>query len=183
MVATHRITVEEFAKLPLEGRWELIDGELVEMTPSSDRSGWVSGRLFSRLERFVDANSLGLAFAPETGFVLFGDRSTVRSPDGAVVLHGRLPDFTDRFVPVAPDLAIEVLSPSDRMGEALSKIGMYLQAGVQLVWLVDPAERSIVVFQPDAPLVTLTEGDTLDGGDVLPGFSIPVAEIFSKSGK
>jgi Uma2 family endonuclease len=82
-------------------------------------------------------------------------------------------------VPLAPDLAVEVLSPTDRMGDALAKISMYLQAGVQIVWLVDPSSQTVTVFQPDAAPATLRTGDTLDGGSVLPGFSLPVAEMFS----
>ena len=179
MVATKRISIEEFASLTRDGLWELIDGEPLAVTPSSDRSGWVSGRIFSRLERFVDANNLGWAFPAETGFILFENRATVRSPDAAFVRRDRLSGLTDRFVPLAPDLAVEVLSPSDRMTDALGKVTMYLQAGVQSVWLVDPLERTVTVFRPDAALKLLAEGDILDGGDVLPGFSVPVADIFA----
>lgn len=179
MVATKRISIEEFVTLTRDGLWELVDGEPVAVTPSSDRSGWVSGRIFSRLERFVDVNNLGWAFPAETGFILFEDRATVRSPDAAFVRRDRLSELTDRFVPLAPDLVVEVLSPSDRMADALGKITMYLQAGVRLVWLVDPLERTVTLFRPDAALKLLAEGDVLDGGDVLPGFSVPVADIFA----
>jgi Uma2 family endonuclease len=178
MVATHRMTVDEFGAAPLEGSWELIDGEPVEVNPSAGGSGWISGRLFSRLERFVDSNNLGWAFSPETGFILFDDRATVRSPDGAFVRRDRLARPPDSFVPLAPDLAIEVLSPTDRRPDALAKVAMYLQAGVVLVWLVDPARSTVTVFRPDDTIEVLREGDLLDGGDVLPGLSIPVAEIF-----
>ena len=179
MVVTKRISIEEFAASSRDGLWELIDGVPVKVTPSSDRSGWVGGRVFSRLERFVDDHDLGWAFPPETAFVLFDDRATVRSPDAAFVRRDRLHEFTDRFVPVAPDLAAEVLYPSDSMVDAMSKVTMYLQAGVRLIWLVDPAERTITIFRPDAAPKVLGDGDTLAGGDVLPGFSVPVAEIFA----
>jgi Uma2 family endonuclease len=79
---------------------------------------------------------------------------------------------------MAPDLAVEVLSPSDRKADALAKVVMYLQAGTPLVWLVNPTTRTIVVFRSETNPVTLGERDTLDGGDVLPGFSVPIAEIF-----
>jgi Uma2 family endonuclease len=85
----------------------------------------------------------------------------------------------DNFVPLAPDLAVEVLSPSDRMADAMSKVTMYLQAGVRLVWLVDPATLTVTIFRQDAAPKMVREADTLDGADVLPGFRIPVAEIFS----
>jgi Uma2 family endonuclease len=178
MVATKQITVEEFEAMPLEGRWELIDGELVEMSPSANRSGWISGRLFPRLEQFVDTHDLGWAFPPETGCILFSDRAIVRSPDAAFVRRDRMPELSDHFVPVAPDLAAEVLSPSDRMAEALSKVAMYLEAGVHLVWLVEPVERTVMVFRPVGSPKTLSQGDALDGGDVLPGFRIPLNDIF-----
>ena len=80
---------------------------------------------------------------------------------------------------MAPDLAAEVLSPSDRMTDALSKITMYLQAGVRLVWLIDPESRTVVVFRSYAAPARRVAGDVLDGGEVLPGFSVPVAEIFA----
>ena len=179
MVATQRISIEQFAITPRDGIWELIDGELVAVTPSSDRSGWIAGEVFARLRDHVRSHNLGWAFPPETGFVLFEDRATVRSPNAAFVRSDRLPAFTDRFVPLAPDLAVEVLSPSDRMADAMSKVTMYLQAGVRLVWLVDPASLTVAVFRPDAAPRTLGAGDALDGGDVLSGFSVSVAELFA----
>lgn len=180
MVATHRITIEEFETSPREGTWELIDGELVEVTPSANRSAWIAGEIFGHIRDHVRANDLGWAFGDGAGFILFNDRATVCSPDAAFVRRERLPQLTDRFAPVPPDLAVEVLSPSDRMADALSKVAMYLQAGVQLVWLVDPLDLSVTVFRPDASPKTLGENDTLDGGDVLPGFTLPVADIFGQ---
>jgi Uma2 family endonuclease len=179
MVTTHHVTVEKFASLPLEGVWELIDGEMVEWSPTSGLSRWIAGRLFARLAIHAEQGDLVWAFPPETGFVLFNDRAIVRSPDAAIVRRDRLPALTGHFVPVAPDLAADVLSPSDRMAEALSTVTMYLQAGVQLVWLLDPETRTISVFRPDVAPRTLHEDDTLDGGNVLPGFSVPVAELFA----
>ena len=125
------------------------------------------------------AERLGLGFSAEIGFVLFADRQTVRSPDAAVVLRNRLAELPDSVVPMAPDLAVEVLSPSHRMADALAKVAMYLQAGTPLVWLVNPATRTVLVFRSETDLVMLGESDTLNGGDVLPGFSVPVAEIFA----
>jgi Uma2 family endonuclease len=180
MVATRQVTVEEFAEMPLQGVWELVDGEPIELSPAAGRSGWISGNLFALLASHVRQSQLGWAFPPETGFILFDDRQTVRSPDAAVVLGDRLAAPPDNFIPLAPDLAVEVLSPSDRMADALAKIAMYLDAGVQLVWLVDPASQSVTIFRPDAIPTRLGVGDTLDGGDVLPGFSVPVAEIFAE---
>ena len=179
MVATRRVTVEEFSEMPLQGIWELVDGEPIELSPAAGRSGWISANIVALLANHVRPSRLGWAFSAETGFVLFNDRQTVRSPDAAVVLRDRLAAPPDNFVPLAPDLAVEVLSPSDRMVDAMSKVTMYLQAGVRLVWLVDPATLTVTVFRPDAAPRTIAEGDTLDCGDVLPGFSVPVDEIFA----
>ena len=82
-------------------------------------------------------------------------------------------------MPLAPDLAVEVLSPSDRIADALAKIAMYLDAGVRLVWLVDPADQTVTIFRPETTPSKLAADDTLDGGDVLPDFRVPVVEIFS----
>ena len=179
MVATKPITVEEFEKVSCEGNWELIEGELVEVSPAGTRSVWVAGETFARLREHARATGLGWAFGDGAGFVLFDDRATVRSPDAAFVRRDRLPTLSDHFVPVPPDLAVEVLSPSDRMANALGKVAMYLEAGVELVWLVDPATRVVTVFRPDGPPQSLGQSDTLDGGDLLPGLTIPLTEIFA----
>jgi Uma2 family endonuclease len=179
MIATRRVTIDEFAEMQLQGVWELVDGEPIELSPAAGRSGWISANVVVLLANHVRPGRLGWVFSAETGFVLFNDRQTVRSPDAAVVLRDRLVAPPDNFVPLAPDLAVEVLSPSDRMVDAMSKITMYLQAGVRLVWLVDPETLTVTVFRQDAAPKSIGEGDTLDGGDVLPGFSVPVAEIFA----
>jgi Uma2 family endonuclease len=179
MVATRRVTIDEFSVMPLQGSWELVDGEPIELTPAAGKSSRIGGRLYARLADHVEPSELGWAFPAETGFVLFADRTTVRSPDAAVVLRDRLPEPPDSFVPLAPDLAVEVLSPSDRMADALAKIAMYLDAGVRLVWLIDPASRTVTIFRPDATPTKLVFGEVLDGGNVLPDFSVSVAEIFA----
>jgi len=179
VVTTRHITIEEFAEMPLQGIWELVDGEPIELTPAAGRSSRIGGRLYARLADHVEPNEFGWAFPAETGFVLFADRTTVRSPDAAVVTRDRLAEPPDSFVPLAPDLAVEVLSPSDRMADALAKIAMYLDAGVRLVWLVDPASQTVTIFRPDTIPTKLGVDENLDGGEVLPDFAVAVAEIFS----
>ena len=179
MAITQRMTVAEFAAMPREGLWELIDGEPVEVTPAAGRSSRIGGRLYARLANHVEPTGLGWAFPADAGFILFEDRAVVRSPDAAFVRRERLPEEPEGFVPLAPDFAAEVLSPSDRRPDALAKVAMYRQAGVQLVWLIDPARRTVTVFQPDDVIITQGETDILDAGDVIPGFRVPVAEIFS----
>ena len=178
MVATRPLTVNEFAEEHREGRWELIDGEPVEMTPSSDESSWIAGEMFwSPVEPTWQSHPIGRAFPADAGFVIFADRDTVRAPDVAFVRMERLPALSRTFVSVPPDLAVEVLSPSDRLADALSKVSMYLQAGVPLVWLIDPIRRTAIVFQPDKLPVIIDEHGVLDGAEILPGFTLPLARL------
>lgn len=115
------------------------------------------------------------------GFVLFPGRQTMRAPAVAFVRADRMPTKAerDRFPRLAPDRAVEVLDPDDRPGEALAKVGMDLEAGVRLVWLVDPRARAVTVVTAGAAPLTLDAEAELTGGDVLPGFAVPVAAIFA----
>jgi Uma2 family endonuclease len=121
----------------------------------------------------------GRAFPADSGFVIFADRDTVRAPDVAFVRLERLPALSRSFVAVPPDLAFEVLSPSDRLADALSKVSMYLQAGVPLVWLIYPEKRQATIFRQQEHLVTIGEDAVLDGADILPGFTLPLAVLFA----
>jgi Uma2 family endonuclease len=181
MATAHLLTIDDLEQSPPDGEWELIDGELVPVTPSSLRSTMIGLRIGRIVGNYVDAHDLGVMTGADGGYVLFPDRQTVRVPDVGFIRKDRVPPIAEhgRFPRLAPDLAVEVLSPSDRMGDALSKVTMYLQAGVRAIWLVDPETRTITTFYPDQPLVVLAAGDSLDGGDVLPGFSISVAELFA----
>jgi Uma2 family endonuclease len=181
MVTTRQITVDEFETMPLDGLWELIDGELVEVAPAAEISFSTTAMIGYLLVDHVLPHGLGRVYGVG-GFVLFPDRQTVRAPDIAFVAAERAPqgEARDHFPRLAPDLAVEVLSPLDRMSEALAKIAMYLEAGVRLVWLVDPMEQTVSVFRPDGTQEELDASMTIDGGDVLPGFSNPVAAIFSQ---
>ena len=180
MVATRPITVEQFEAMPLEGPWELVDGELIEVNPSAHESSMTAMQIGRLLGNHAVPKRLGSVSGADGGFVLFADRETVLVPDVAFVAAGRIPQGEEQkhFPRLAPDLVVEVLSPSDRMGGALAKVALYLQAGVRLVWLVDPDEQTVIVFRPDATPEKLDATMTLDGGDVLPGFSVPVAELF-----
>lgn len=181
MVATRPITVHEFERTALDGRWELIDGEPVEMTPSADESSSVGATIIVLLGAFIRPRGLGRLYSSDGGFVLFPDRQTVRVPDAAFVRVDRAPQGKARksFPRLAPDLVVEVLSPSDRASEVVAKLEMYQEAGVSLIWLVDPEQETVTIIAAGQPTRVVKQGDTLDGGDVLPGFSVPVAEIFT----
>ncbi len=179
MVATRPLSVGEFEVEAREGLWELIDGEPIAVTPSSGLSSMIASRMGYHLNSYVESHPIGHVFSADGGFILFGDRATVRSPDAAFVRVERLPEVPAAFVPLAPDLAVEVLSPSDRLPDALSKATMYLQAGVSLVWLIDPTKRTATIFRQDEGPSTIGEDGVLDGEEVLPGFTLPLAKLLA----
>ena len=180
MATTRLFTVEDIEQAPPEGEWELIDGELVPVTPSGLESSSLGLRIGWFVGNFVYTHTLGLLTGADGGYVLFPDRATIRVPVVAFIRHDRLPPQGERsrFPRLAPDLAIEVLSPSDSTSEVIAKIEMYQEAGIPLIWVVDPQKTTITIIAAGHPTVVLKPGDILEGGDVLPGFSIPVAEIF-----
>ncbi|HEX8920607.1 MAG TPA: Uma2 family endonuclease [Pyrinomonadaceae bacterium] len=182
--ATRIMTADELFMMPHEGfRYELVKGELVKMSPTGGKHGILTIRLGAALIQHVESNKLGEAFGAETGFILSTNPDTVRAPDVAFVSSERIPpgDFPEKFWPGAPDLAVEVLSPSDTLYEVEEKIEEYLEAGVKLVWIVNPKKRTVTIYQSNIEPQTLTEADTLDGRDVVPGFEYSLARLFKTS--
>src|SRR3954453_5762992 len=147
MVATRPITIQEFERMALDGRWELIDGEPVEMAPSADESSSIGAVILGFLAQFLRERRLGRLYAADGGFVLFPDRPTVRVPDAGFVRAERAPqgEARKRFPRLAPDLVIEVLSPSDRTSEVVAKLAMYQEAGVPLIWLAAPDNETVTI--------------------------------------
>ncbi len=181
MATTRLMTAEDLANLDDKpGRYDLIRGELVHMPPAGGEHGEVGMLLAIRVGGYVLQHQLGKAYAAETGFTLSRNPDTVLAPDLAFVSTERLPSREERigFVPVAPDLIVEIISPSERAGMIARKVSEYLSAGVQAIWLVHPGRKSITIHTQDEDVVVLTMDDELDGGDVLPGFRLPVADIF-----
>ena len=174
-------TAEDLMRISSEGkRYELVKGELIEMAPTGGRHGRVAGRIGRRLGNFVEQNDAGEVFAAETGFRLAGNPDTVRAPDAAYVSKERLPSEEQLigFPDLAPDLVVEVVSPSDSAGQVQAKVEEWLRAGVRLVWVVYPDTRSVVVYRALDEVVVLGPEDALEGEPALPGFSCPVSEIF-----
>lgn len=182
MVMTRLMTSEELLALGEEaGRFELVAGEPHEMSPASGLHGAVGMRLGMALSHAVYGHDLGELFNSETGFVIARGPDTVLSPDLAFVRHDRIPEtgVWNTFVPFAPDLAVEVESPSNTTGELLQKLGLYLGAGTQIVWLVRPNSRTITVFRPGMVEEVLGIDDTISAADLLPGFSAQLSDIFA----
>jgi Uma2 family endonuclease len=160
---------------------ELVRGEVRPVSPASGRHGVVGGNLFFALRLHLREHPIGRAFGDNTGFRLpipDAEDDTVRSPDAAFVSFERMPDVPAGFAPVAPDLAVEVLSPGDTASELQERLDDYFAAGTRAVWVVDPDRRTVTLHSATAPTRRLREGDTLDGADVVPGFAVPVRALF-----
>ena len=163
-----------------EARYELIDGEIRERNMSAE-SNFVSANINGEVRNCALANNLGLAFTDGCGIQVFPEPNPLRVSDGAFVAAGRLPG--DRppatgYLRLAPDLVVEVVSPNDLTYEIDRKIADYLAAGVRLVWVAHPETRLIYAYHAAAPAHVYGPEDDLDGGDVLPGFSVRVAALF-----
>jgi Uma2 family endonuclease len=162
-------------------RFELIEGVPYEMSPSGIDHGDYQAILHLELGNFVRKNRLGRTYVSDAGFVMTRNPDTVLVPDVSFVSKERLPNGQRApigFASFAPDIAIEVVSPSNTESEILRKTGIYLAGGVRAVWLVRPEQRTVTVFTPDAPERILQMGETLDGGNILPGFALPLVDIF-----
>lgn len=180
--ATRTITADELLEMPDDGiRRELVEGELREMTPAGFQHGRIAGNIAGELRNHVRAHDLGVMATAEAAYRLSVDPDTVRSPDVSYVRRERIEELGDPtgFWPGAPDLAVEVISPTDRYSEVLEKVGDYVDAGTPLVVVVDPPARSVTVYRSRTDLIVLTEDDVLEGGDVVPGWKLPVREIFA----
>jgi len=179
------LTADEFLVHPAaRGHSELVRGEIHMMSPASGLHGLVAGNVYHLLSTHVRKHRLGVCFPDGTGFALPNLEKTVRSPDASFVSSDRLPgdSIDDRFIPCAPDLVVEVRSRSESASTLKEKLDDYRAAGTPLIWVVDPARRTVRVIRSGSPAITLRETDTLDGGDVVPGFRCGVEELFAKPG-
>lgn len=179
------MTAEDLLAMPKDDLLhELVRGELRTMAPAGFEHGDIGSELLGRMRSHAKAAKLGKVVGPDTGFTLSRDPDTVRSPDIAFVRASRVPVATpEGFFPGAPDLAVEVLSPGDRMEEVEEKVDEYFAAGTHVVWAVSPRRKTVRVYRRDGTSMTLRVSDTLDGGEVLAGFTCKVAELFSEVAK
>jgi len=167
--------------MPDDGyRYELIDGELIRMSPAGAQHGMVAVRITAPLAMHVKANKLGEVYAAETGFKLQSDPDTVRAPDVAFVSQNRVDEAgsVKGYWIGAPDFAVEVLSPDDSMRKTDEKAKHWLSAGAKLVWVVNPKRRGVTVYRSLIEIFEVAEDGRLDGGDVIPGFQLAVTDIF-----
>jgi Uma2 family endonuclease len=175
------MTARELLHLQHDGvRYELIDGELKQMSPAGYEHDVVVMKLSGRLNQYVETHNLGLVSGAETGFMLSHNPDTVRAPDISFVRRERLPEPLPRgYFDGPPDLAVKVVSPGDTVYEVESKVAAWLAASARAVWVVTPPRRTVTLYRDTGPATLLGENDELTGEDVVPGFSCPVKAIFA----
>ena len=168
------MTLEEFLQSDLEG-FEYEKGELIPMPPTSGEHGEISSNIQWYLYSHVRANQLGRVYTSDTGFKI-GERVLV--PDVAFVSSARLPDDRRKAFSIPPDLAVEIVSPTDIQYRVIEKAFAYLDAGTRLVWVIEPVGKTVTVYRSKTDIRMLTYEDTLTGEDVVEGFSCQVAQLF-----
>ena len=182
MATAHQlVTAEELLRMPDDGyRYELVRGELRKMAPAGHLHGRIAINITTPLDRLCASAYFGIVYAAETGFKLASNPDVVRAPDVAFIRRDRVEEVGDveGYWPGAPDLAVEVISPSDTYAEVQEKVFDWLEAGTKMVILVMPRKRAVTVYRSLTDIIMLTEHDMLDGGDVVPGWKLPVRELF-----
>jgi Uma2 family endonuclease len=178
------MTADELLAMPDDGFvYELIKGELIKVSPPPGHEhGLVTMNIAGPLFKYVKEKRLGNVYAAETGFLLAQNPDTVRAADVSFVRGERIEKAgtVEGYWIGPPDLAVEVLSPSDTVRRIEGKVGEWIEKGARMVWVVSPKLHMVTVYRSLTEIVVLTEKDTLDGGDVVPGFQIPIAEIFAE---
>ena len=179
---TKLLTADDLLRLYGQGvRGELIQGVLRETMPAGYAHGKIVTKLVFLLNAFIIPRKLGSLTASDSGVWLERDPDTVREPDIAYFSAAKIPlDVLDTgYAEVPPDLVVEIVSPSNSRREVYDKARMWLRYGVALVWVVQPDTRTVDVHRLGRAVATRTENDTLDGLDVLPGFTCAVSDIFN----
>ena len=174
------VTAKELFEHPEWNPCELVRGKVIRMSPAGGKHGLVAGRMFASIHLFVKMQRLGEVFAAETGFYIEHDPDTIRAPDVSFLSRERIPvgGIPDEFIPIVPDLAVEVLSPSDTWKEVDKKAAEYLRAGVRLVWGVESRTRRARVYRTGRATLELNESQSLSGEDVLSGFELKLSDVF-----
>lgn len=180
MIAAEHLTAEDLEKIQDDAhRYELVEGRLLVREPAGYTHGRVSVALIARLYHHVSTHNLGVVLATDTGYILRRRPDTVRAPDASFVSRKRIPHPEPRsYAELAPDLAVEILSPSNRPAEIEARVRDLFRAGTRLVWILDPDTETASVRRPGREPLELSSEDGLDGEDVIPGFRCALREIF-----
>ena len=169
-----KMTLEKFLESDLE-RYEYAKGELIPMPPTSVEHGYISANLSSLLHLYVREKQLGRVIISDTGFRV-GEQVLI--PNIAFLANARIPDNLSKASPIPPDLAVEVVSPTDVLYRVEEKAFTYLEAGTQLVWVLKPRSKTVTIYRSEVDITLLTRNDTLTSENVIEGFSCQVAELF-----
>ena len=181
ITSVKKMTAEELWRMSADDmRHELVNGELRTMAPAGFGHGIVGSRLLRKLLDYVEGHHLGVILNADTGFVLRRNPDTLRAPDVAFVKAARVPTGSraEKFFEGAPDLAVEIVSPSDTVDDLEEKISDYLATGCLLVWVVRPKAKTITIHRSGNNPIILRENDQLSGEDVIAGFVCRVGDIF-----
>ncbi len=178
VVGERLMTVEEFWAQYAGQPYELVEGEITAVTPTGYLHMIVTTRVITQLRNFVDTHQLGEVGGAEGGFYL--SPTEMRTADAAFISNEKLARITDpdKYLPFAPDLAVEVIAPGDTAADIQHKVDTDLQAGTALVWVIYPSLKKVIVYRPDGTARAIPEDGTLDGGEVLPGLAVPVKSLF-----
>jgi len=182
MTAGTKMTAEELLRMPDDGfRYELVRGELVKMPPAGEEHGDIAMRMAGPLWNYVEANKLGRVYIAEPGFLIASNPDTVRAPDVAFVSQKQIEEVRPGrgYRRGAPDLAVEVISPSDTYTEVEDKVHDWLDAGTLMVIVVNPRRQTVTVYRSRTDIVILTKDEVLEGQDVVPGWTLPIADLFA----
>ena len=180
-IQTGPVTAEELLRKPDDGlRYELVKGALRKMPPAGSEHGAIAFNVGRLLGNHVVERRLGQVYAAETGFKLASDPDTVRATDAAFVRKERVDQLgrIKGYFPGAPDLAVEVVSPSDTYRDVIDEVYDWIDAGVRMVLVVDPGCRVVTAYRSRRAVEVLTDEDVVDGGDVVPGWRMPVRDLF-----
>lgn len=182
MVVRHKpVTAEELLRTPNDGlRRELVRGEVRTMAPAGNVHGRIAMNVSTPLDQYVRTHDLGVVFAAETGFKIASTPDSIRAPDAAFVRRERVEAVgeVEGYWPGAPDLAVEVVSPNDRFAEVEEKVADWLAAGTRMVLVVNPRAKTVTVRPSEREARILSEEEVLDGDQVLPGWTLSVADVF-----
>lgn len=177
---TKIITGEELYIEGAPGRVELVQGEIVSLSPTGRQHGVIEGHIYYALSQYNrEQGSLGQVLVGEAGIYTQRNPDTVRGMDVAFISQARLAQVkSESFLDVAPELIVEIMSPSDRWVDVMTKLSEYFAIDVKMVWVVEPHSQQIYIYCSLTDVTILTGADQIDGGDLLPGFETPVASFF-----
>ena len=175
------VTIEELLDNPQWGRCELNSGKVMSMAPTGMEHGDLALEIGAQMRTYVKKQGLGKVMGTDVGFLITRNPDTMREADVMFISTARLKDAGPKqgLSLIPPDLAVEIVSPSDRWSEVVEKVETYLRAGVKIVWVVDPKTRTAQVYRFGQSVLSLHESDALDGAEILPGFRMELEGIFN----